>query len=155
MRPRKKTAIAVGACLIWALSVVVAFEVGGRLGHTIGSAETTSWETVSHGMDAYHTLIQLPEGSSVELRQSLERSIDYALINYLSLAEWEPSRFDLYPLPVDPCGRLPSLAAHRAANPSPSEDPYRLKLIEEAVRRLSLANSVASGRPKCGTPSAA
>ena len=135
--------------------MAMAFELGGRLGYTFGSATSSSWETVSNGIDSYNVLVQLPVSAPAELRESLERRIDYALINYLSLVDREPSRFDLYPLPLDPCRKLPALAAHRSANRSPSEDPYHLELIDKAVRRLMATDMVAEKRPACGTPSAA
>jgi hypothetical protein len=150
-----KISILLALCVAWAFSIVVAYETGGRIGHTIGSADTASWETISHGIAAYRMLAQLPEGASGELRESLERAIDYALITYLTLSAREPSRFDLYPLHIAPCGRLPDLAAHRVHTPSPSDDAYRLKLIEQAVRQLSTLSSVAAKSEKCGAQPAA
>jgi hypothetical protein len=147
--------VGVGACVAWALSIAVAFEVGGRVGFAVGSAQTSSWETVSAGIAAYRTLSQLPPDAAPELRRSLERDIDAALRTHLLLADSEPSRFALTSRPLDPCHRLPQLAAHRAKHPSPSNDPFVLELIDSAVRRLNSDEIVATPDSRCAPPPAA
>ena len=152
MSRRTVVSAALLASTAWVVSVLFAFAVGGRLGFTLGSAQRSSWETVSHGISAYHTLNRLPPEAGAEVRRPLKRDLDYALINYLFLADRQPSLFDLFErhaLPLDPCKRLPLLAAHRATHPSPSNDALALQLIDQAVQRISSQDVVGNPDPKC------
>jgi hypothetical protein len=142
MRTGLKTAITSVGCLIWALSIVVAFEAGGRYGSAMGSIHLSYVVGIGHGIEAYLVLAQLPEGSPAELRESLENKIDNALIDYMKFAERAPSRYDYLPMRINPCRNIQLLADHRVAHPSMSKDSERLEAIENSLRILSQASCV-------------
>ncbi len=154
MTARSRLALGFGTALAWCLTLAFAFEIGGRLGFMIGVSRAVSYESVPRGALALLTLRELPASASPRVRISHERAIDDALIGHLELSRSGPSRFNLFPMPIDPCNRLPALATYRERNPSPSEDTDRLQLIQESIRLIPAQGEFATTTPACDTPSA-
>lgn len=149
MRRSAKAGTCAALFVLWGFTVWLGFEVGGRLGFAVGATRTSSWDSIEKGIAAYQNLQRLPPEAGSELRSSLERDIDFALVDSLILVDREPSRFDRSPLPLDPCAKLPALAAHRASSPSPSSDPEWLDLVDQAVSQLRVLEVSVTAPGKC------